>query len=135
MALRIFQYSATIPAGTPKSAPITVPIDLDGWDLQRLDLQVPPGPSYLMGFAVFNNGVQWFPQSPGEWIVWDDRAESWYPTEQPNGGGWSVVGYNTGTYDHTVTTIWHVNLPATALPTVPTVQITSAPAPSPLVLL
>lgn len=118
MATRILPYRVTIPAGTPETAPATIPIDLDNWDIEALDLEVPPGSAGLMGFQVFNNGVAWVPYGDGEWLVWDDVKERYYLTDQPNASGWAVVGYNTGTYDHDVILRFHVNPPA-AIATTP----------------
>lgn len=117
MAFRVFQYVAVIPAGTLPTAPATTHITLDNWVIESIDLEVLPGPSGLMGFYVANNSVQWIPQSPGTWLVWDDVQMNWPMSDQPDGSGWAIVGYNTGTYDHSVTARFHVNQPAQ--PTVP----------------
>lgn len=109
MAQRVFQFAATIPAGTPQSAPVTVPLAIDNWNLESIDLEVPPGPSGLMGFYVANNGVQWIPATPGAWLVWDDVQQSWWMQDQPNASGWEVTGYNTGVYPHSVIVRMHVN--------------------------
>lgn len=132
MALRVFQFAAVIPAGTPTDVPATIPLDIDNWDLESLDLQVPAGPGGLMGFAIFNNGVQWVPAGQGQWLVWDDVQQSWPLSGQPNASGWSVVGYNTGVYDHTVVVRMHVNLPAAvANPnSSPTVTFVTTPSPA-----
>jgi hypothetical protein len=131
VALRVLQFAATIPAGTPKTSPVTTPLNLDGWTLVVLDLEVPPGPAGLMGFYVSNNGVQWIPQPPGTYLVWDNRLQSWPLNGQPNAGGWAIVGYNTGAYPHTVTARAHVNpaTPAATPPVAPAITfVTHEPA-------
>lgn len=117
MAQYVIPFATTIPAGTLEEAPYTDDLDLDYWLIERIDLEVPPGPAGQMGFQIYNNGVPWIPQNPGEWFVWDNARESYYMTDQPTGSGWAVVGYNTGTYNHTVTTRWHVNPPSSAATT------------------
>lgn len=138
MAYRILPFAVTIPAGTPATAPATIDLDLDNWQTEALDLEVPPGPAGLMGFQVFNNGVAWVPYGGGEWLVWDDVKERYQLTDQPNVSGWQVVGYNTGTYDHAVILRFHVN-PVTnsqTSPVVPTVTIVNpAPAQQPALVL
>lgn len=119
MALRVLQFAVTIPAGTPENEPHEVGLALDNWDMEQIDLEVPPGPAGLMGFTILNNGVRWLPAGEGTWMVWDDVVQSWYVSDQPNGLGWAVLGYNTGTYDHTVTVRAHVNPPALATPAAP----------------
>lgn len=109
MATRILPFKVTIPAGTTPAAPFTQALNLDNWEIERIDLEVPPGPAGLMGFQVFNNGVAWIPYGSNSWLVWDDHSESYYMTDQPTGSGWSVVGYNEGFYPHTVTVRVHVN--------------------------
>lgn len=137
MAQRVLQFAATIPAGTLQSAPATVNLDVDNWELEQIDLEVPAGPAGLMGFAVYNNGVQWIPFTPGTWLVWDDVQQSWPFTDQPNASGWAIVGYNTGDYDHSVIVRMHVNNPQQAqpAPAAPTIQILTTPAPTPAVIL
>jgi hypothetical protein len=122
VATRVLPFTVTIPAGTQKTAPVTIPLALDNWELESLDLEVPPGPSGLMGFQVYNNGVAWVPYGGGNWLVWDDVRERYSLTDQPNASGWAVVGYNTGVFDHAVILRFHVNPP-----TPPTVAGSSTP--------
>ncbi len=121
MAQYVYQFTTTVPAGTTKAAPLVAPITLDGWDIESIDLEVPPGPAGLAGFYVENNGVQWIPFSPGEWIVWDDRFDSWYFTDQPNASGWAVVAYNTDVFDHDVVLRFHVNSAIASVPAAPVI--------------
>lgn len=131
MATRVLPFRCTIPGGTLITAPVTVPVNLDGWTLEQLDLEVPPGPSGVMGFQVFNNGVAWIPYGAGQWVVWDDRAESYILEDQPNAGGWAVVGYNAGFYSHDVILRAHVSSAvAAAAPIIPTITIVTTPAPA-----
>lgn len=138
MAQYVLQFSATIPAGTPKTAPVTIALPLDNWDIEQIDLEVPTGPAGLMGFYVANNGVQWIPATPGAFLVWDGVNQSWPFTDQPNASGWAIVGYNTGVYQHNVTIRFHVNptsaaAPAAAAPTITFVS-SDTPASDPVTL-
>ena len=123
MAAEVHQFTKTIPAYTAKAAPVTVPLAIEYFAIESIDLEVPPGPSGLMGFYIARNGQQWIPYESGEWIVWDDRFDSWLLTDQPTGDGWQVVGYNLDVYDHDVTVRFHVNTVAAIVsspPSVPT---------------
>jgi hypothetical protein len=104
-------------------------LNLDGWTLEVLELEVPPGPSGLMGFYVANNGVQWVPQPAGTYLLWNDARASWPLYGQPNGAGWAIVGYNTGAYPHTVTARAHVSPTELPAPVVkaPSVTFVSTP--------
>lgn len=128
MALRVFQFSASIPANTPKSALHTATLSLDNWDIERMDIEVPPGPGGLVGFYIANNGIQWMPQGAGQFIVWDDRQDSWYFTDQPDASGWAIVGYNLDTqYAHNIIIRFHVNQPTVPVQAPPAVTFVSTP--------
>jgi hypothetical protein len=125
MAYRIVPFAVTIPAGTLKTAPVTIPLNLDNWEIEALDLEVPPGPAGLMGFQIANNGVPYIPYGAGQWLVWDDVKERYQLDEQPNASGWAIIGYNLGTYDHQVIARFHVNRVSNQQTT---------PAPRPLII-
>lgn len=131
MAYRVLQFSVTIPAETPQTAPVTIGLPMDNWDIEQIDLEVPPGPSGLMGFYVSNNGVQWIPQTAGSFLVWDNTKQSWPLSDQPNASGWAITGYNTGVYPHNVIVRMHVNPTSAETPTVtPTVTFVSTSVPT-----
>ena len=113
MAERVLQATATVPAGTAATAPHTVALPFDNWEVEAIDLEVPPGPAGNLGFYLANNGQPWIPRSPGEWLVWDDHKSRFMPTGYPTASGWEIVGYNTGAYAHAVVVRFHVN-PVTA---------------------
>lgn len=137
MALQVLQYPVTIPPNTLITAPATINLPLDNWEIESIDLEVPAGPAGLMGFAIYNNGVQWIPASAGTWLVWDDVQQSWQFEDQPNGSGWSVVGYNGGFFSHTVTVRFHVNptQPAAGNVTPPSITFVTTPPESPVTVL
>lgn len=129
MAAEVHQFTATIPANTAKTTPVTVSLALDYYEVESIDLEVPPGPAGLMGFYIARSGQQWIPYEADEWIVWDDRYDSWYLSDQPTGSGWQVVGYNLDVYDHDVVVRFHVNTPPTgSLVTAPPVMVTTSPS-------
>lgn len=113
MATQVRQFTVTIPANTSKSALVTLPIDLDYVEIESIDLEVPPGPSGLMGFYIARSGQQVIPYESGEFIVWDDRFKSWPLTDQPTGSGWQIIGYNLDVFSHDVVVRFHTN-PVTA---------------------
>jgi len=124
MAQEVHQYTATIPASTPKTALYTSQIALQGYEIESVDLEVPPGPAGLMGFYVARSGQQWIPFEADEFLIWDDRFDSWYLSDQPTGGGWQIVGYNLDRYPHNVVARFHVNSPgANAAPAPPALSI------------
>lgn len=109
MSEYVYQYSLTVPAGTSTSSPVEFFVPIDNLEIQAIGLEVPHGPAGSMGFAIYNSGTPWKPDLPGAWIIWDGKADLWWLDGQPNAGHWSIRGYNTGAYAHTVYTRWFVS--------------------------
>ena len=136
MAQEVHQFTATIPANTPTTALFTSTIPIQGYEIESIDLEVPPGPAGLMGFYLARSGQQWLPFEAGEFLVWDDRFDSWYLSDQPSGVGWEIVGYNLDTYDHSVVARFHVNSPSVSISSsAPALTILQGGAPTPVVTL
>jgi hypothetical protein len=131
MSDELLQFTCTIPPGTPISAPVTIPMSMQLWEIESVDVEVPSGPSGLMGFYLAVGDEPWIPHDVGEWIVWDNQSSSWTLSNQPTSYGWNLVGYNTGVYPHNVTVRFHVNEPASAIAaSVPTLTIVTTPVAS-----
>jgi len=106
-----------------------MPLNL--YEIESIDLEVPPGPSGLMGFYLALSGQQWIPWETGEFIVWDDYRDNWPLTDQPTSSGWEVHGYNLDEYDHSVVVRFHLNIvtsPLVLTPPALTFVMTSVPA-------
>lgn len=134
MATEVHQFSATIPADTPFDTPVTIALEQANYEIESIDIQVPPGPSGLVGFYLALADTQWIPFEAGEFIVWDDHIASYATENQIVNGGWNLVGYNGGAFDHTITITFHTNpigsadAPAPYVPfTGPTVVIQTSP--------
>lgn len=141
MATEVHQFSVTIPAGTPIDSPFTDELGQANYEIESVDVEVPPGPSGLVGFYIALDEQQWIPWEMGEYIIWDNRTESWQTEDQTVNSGWEITGYNLGQYDHTITVRFHTNpIPvATVDPNAsniyPTVTIISTPSePDPVLL-
>lgn len=110
MAQLIHQYTATIAAGTQINALQVVNIPLPEEVIVSIDIEVPPGPAGLMGFYLANSGQQMIPFESNEFIVWDDRFDTWYLDNFLTTGSWSVHGYNLDAYNaHSITLRFHDN--------------------------
>jgi len=141
MATEIHQFEALIPAGTPANAPVTIELGQANYEIESVDVEVPPGPSGLMEFYIALSGQQWIPFESGSFIRWNGKSGSWNTENQTVNGGWEVVGFNTGTYDHTVTVRFHTNpipspsTPDDTGPVVPNIVFISTPTSADVVLL
>jgi hypothetical protein len=132
MADEVLQFTCTVPAGTAKASPVTIPLAMQLWEIESIDLEVLSGPSGLMGFYLAIGTEQWLPHRAGEWFVWNDRTRNYPLTNQPTTYGWNLVGYNTGKYNHNVTVGFNVNAIADAVANVasPSLTIISTPVAS-----
>lgn len=129
------QFTSVIPANTAKSSPVTIKLNTGYWSIESIDLEVPAGPEGLMGFQLWIGGGQWIPYEAGEYVVWDDVADSWSMNDQPPGQQWSVVGYNLdGVNGHQVVVRFHIDPVSTPEPPTPTLTIVSQPIDSSVVL-
>lgn len=128
MAQEIRAAQATIPAGTPLAAPVTVSVAFPDRIVRSVRWRVPPGPGGLMGWQLTSDGVPVIPAVPGTWIVADDESDDWPLDGYPTAGNWQVTGYNTGVYPHTVYLTFLLDLITPAV--TPAALAAAAPSPA-----
>ena len=97
-----WEFQVTIPAGTLITAPLVVATKIPFRRVTAIRWTVPPGPSGLAGWRVLMSGVQLVPNQPGTWIVRDNHTHAAEYDNLPETDAWSVAGYNTGTFAHTL---------------------------------
>lgn len=103
-------YIATIPAGTPEAAPVTVGLAMPVRRVDRIDWRVPHGSQGLMGWRLTMGGVQVLPDRATPWIITEGMSGTWQVATLPDSGAWQVTGYNTGNYDHSVHLDFHLSV-------------------------
>lgn len=131
MGAEVRHFTATIPAGTPSSAPVTIPISFPPRVVLSIYWRVPNGPMGTMGWQLSMGGVQVLPtqgNGPGQagdtWVIANDENGTWTPEKAPDSGAWAVTGYNTGVNPHTVYLAFELGHPE--LPEQPPAAITGA---------
>lgn len=102
MAVELYAFQCTIPAGTPASAPVAFNLAMPPRLVRVIDVRVPPGPNGLLGFALAAAGTPILPANRGSWVVTSDEAISWPVDGYLTTGAWQLQGYNTGLSPHTV---------------------------------
>lgn len=112
MALEVQHFTATVPAGTPLAAPVTVAIAMPVRTVTRIDWRVPNGPMGVFGWQIAMGGVKVFPSGGDKYVTANDEHGSWIVHGAPDSGAWQVIGYNTGANPHSVYLAFHVDLPA-----------------------
>lgn len=108
MATQVFEFSVTIPAGTPRASPQVTDMTMPVGVISGVSLRIPPGPRGVMGFNLGAAGNQVFPAPGQPWLIGDDDRIDWPLANAISSGAWQLFGYNAGTYDHTVylTFLW-----------------------------
>lgn len=108
MAHQIRRFEVTVPAGTPKAAPIVADISFPVMRLLRVDWHLPPGCATVVGFFLSMGGVQVQPLPAGTFVTGEGVSGSWALDDAPDSGGWQLAAYNTGGHPHTIHLHLHV---------------------------
>lgn len=104
------EFPVLIPAGTPKTAPVTVLTAMPPRRMVAIAWTIPPGASGFTGFRITMGGIQVVPANLGAWIIRDGIDSSASLARLPDSGAWDVTGYNTGTHPHTVYITYYVDV-------------------------
>lgn len=102
MAERFEFFDVTIPAGTAIATPQTTALAFDQGIVQRIEIQIPPGPSGLVGFRILHSTEVVIPHDSSRWIIADNDVIKWDTEGYPVGRAWALRAYNTDVYDHTL---------------------------------
>lgn len=128
MAWQVFDFAVILPTGTsPTNLSTPQPMSMTGLIVRSIHMRVPPGPRGEVGFYIGASGNQVFPLTPGSFIITDNEIIDWTIENTIDTGAWQLVGYNTGSYPHTIY-VRFLGDPVTSIPA-PTVLVT---LPSPL---
>ena len=121
MAITIYTFANVIPAGTPKTSPLKFGMTVPAYDVEQLEIRVPPGPRGEVGFFISSGGVQMLPRPSGSFIITDNERILWELEGQISSGAWEMTAYNTGQFQHTL----YVDIHLAGL--APLLQAVSAP--------
>lgn len=113
MAEDIRHFTVTIPTGSTAASPAVIPLVMPVRVVVKIDWKVPPGAMGTTSFLVAMSGVPVLPvYGSSTYITTDGKDGTWELDKYPDSGGWEVIGYNTGTYAHTVDLTFYTNVPA-----------------------
>ena len=110
MAREIRKYTVTVPAGTAIASPATTSIAFPVRVVRSVDWRIPPGAQGVMGWQLAMGGVQVVPFGSDTWVVDDGTAGAFALDGYPDSGAWQVIGYNTGTFAHSIFLTFHLDL-------------------------
>ena len=108
-ATLVYPFSVTIPAGTPKSAPLVTLTQFEPNEVDRIEWVFPNGCNGAVGIQIGARSVPIIPHNSALFIVKSGSESGANLTGMHNTGDWSVIGYNTGAFAHTVTVHFYVH--------------------------
>jgi hypothetical protein len=109
MADRVEIRDFTIPAGTLRTALLSLPLVWRQGYPVRVELRFPPGPSGLVGVRLLHSGLPVVPKDGSDFLVTDNEVVDWEVILQNYQPRWTAQGYNEGLYPHTVQIRMHLN--------------------------
>lgn len=92
----------TIPAGTPKASPQVTSFQFGTMVVERVDWLFPHGCNGLVGIQVGAKSVPIIPYDRTQFITRSGDSSGIDLADMHDTGDWSVIGYNTGAFSHTV---------------------------------
>lgn len=98
----VYPFDITIPAGTPIATPIVTPTQFGDNEVERIEWLFPDGCNGVVGIQIGARTVPIIPANRGQFLVRSGDSHGYDLTEQHQTGDWSVIGYNTGSFPHTV---------------------------------
>lgn len=114
MATSVQVFEATVTAGTPIASPMTITLNVMAGVIDAIKWRVPSGPRGNLGWILAMGGVQVIPENTGNYIIADNDTDTIQISGLPDSGAWQLIGYNTGSFNHTVYLDFHVTPTAAA---------------------
>lgn len=105
-------FIVTCPPGVTQDAPQLTDLVMPVREVLGIRVQVPPGPSGTMGFAIGAAGVPIIPYDSEVFVVTDDETFDFTLPDQIDSGAWQAQMYNQGQYPHSIYVYFTVQLPA-----------------------
>lgn len=110
MAFPIFYtYDVTIPAGTLPSAPLVTPTQFEPNAVDSIHWLFPSGCNGFVGVQIGTRTVPVVPYGGSSWLIRSGDSAGFDMTDMHTTGDWSLIGYNTGQYPHTVHLTYRVH--------------------------
>lgn len=101
MANRLYKLDFTVPANTPKTAPITTPFTLEDAILVSMTIVVPPGHVGLTGIRIVRSQQQVIPFGNLSFLVMDNEKLEIDLNEEIQRKALVASAFNTDIFPHT----------------------------------
>lgn len=101
-------FDVTIPAGTLKTAPLVTVTRFEPNVVERIEWLFPAGCQGLVGIQIGARAIPVIPDDPAQFMIRTGDSSGFNVDELHVTGDWSVIGYNTGAFPHTIHITYHV---------------------------
>lgn len=98
----VYQFAVTIPAGTTQAAPLVTATAFEPNEVEHIEWLFPHGCNGLAGIRIGARGVPVLPSGAANWFTRSGDSQGITPAGMHVTGDWSVIGYNLGTFPHTI---------------------------------
>jgi hypothetical protein len=98
----VYPFSVTIPANTPKAAPVVVPTVFEPNIVNRVEWLFPQGCAGMVGIQIGARSVPVIPSNRALFLTRTGDSSGFDTEDMHDSGDWSVIGYNTGLFPHTI---------------------------------
>jgi hypothetical protein len=102
-------FQVTIPPGTLQAAPLVTPTTFEANEVEHIEWLFPHGCVGLVGIQIGARAVPVLPPNGVNWYRRSGSASGIAVTDMPVTGDWSVIGFNTGAFAHTVDVTFKVH--------------------------
>lgn len=97
-----YAFDVTIPAGTLKSAPLVTPVQFETNTVKSIQWVFPGGCNGVVGIQIGAQSVPILPSGSGQFYIRSGSTQGIDVEGMHNTGDWSIIGYNTGSFNHTI---------------------------------
>lgn len=105
----VHPFQVTIPANTPKSAPLVTSTAFQPNVVERIDWLFPSGCNGMVGIQIGARSVPVIPGTMDQWFVRSGDSQGIDLEDMHTTGDWSVIGYNLGAFPHTILVTFKVH--------------------------
>lgn len=105
----VHTFPITIPAGTPKATPLVTSTVFNPSIVDRIEWRFPNGCNGQVGIQIGARNVAVIPTDASQFFVRSGDSQGFDLTHMHDSGDWTVIGYNTGAFNHIVYVTFRVH--------------------------
>lgn len=102
-------FQVTIPPGTPQATPLVTPTTFAPNVVDRIQWRFPGGCNGAVGIQIGSRSVPVLPGAKTQFFIQSGDTSGFDLEDMPTTGDWSVIGFNTGAFPHTILVTFKVH--------------------------